>query len=155
MCRGGDSFCDSAPRPGGEAELIDTPVNPNETNGMADGSIAGVFTKKGEYWAVGISGTTVLLRDAKGLNYIAKLLVEPGRRVSVAALAIAHGAPDVEAGPQTLERARSAVTKRIRDALQKIEKNHPQLGRHLRAQVRTGYECSYRPDPDRPVVWDL
>jgi predicted ATPase len=49
------------------------------------------------------------------------------------------------------ERARSAVTWRIRSALSKIEEAHPALGRHLRNSVRTGTFCSYR--PERGVEW--
>jgi hypothetical protein len=51
------------------------------------------------------------------------------------------------------ERARSAVTWRIRDALSRIEAVHPELGRHLRRSVRTGRFCAY--DPDQPVTWRL
>jgi hypothetical protein len=49
------------------------------------------------------------------------------------------------------ERARSAVTWRIRNALSKIDEAHPALGRHLRNSVRTGTFCSYR--PERDVEW--
>ncbi|HSK60102.1 MAG TPA: hypothetical protein VK935_13735 [Actinomycetospora sp.] len=41
----------------------------------------------------------------------------------------------------TAERARSAVTWRIRAALRRIEGVHPRLGRHLRSAVRTGTWC--------------
>ncbi|MFF0267649.1 ATP-binding protein [Kribbella sp. NPDC004536] len=43
------------------------------------------------------------------------------------------------------ERARSTVTARIRDTLNRIERVHPALGAHLRAGVSTGTWCSYRP----------
>lgn len=51
------------------------------------------------------------------------------------------------------ERARTAVTARIRDAIRRIEAVHPELGRHLDRSVRTGTLCTY--DPDRPVHWAL
>jgi AAA ATPase domain len=51
------------------------------------------------------------------------------------------------------ERARSAVTWRIRAALRRVDEVHPQLARHLRRSVRTGTFCSY--DPDEPVDWVL
>jgi hypothetical protein len=51
------------------------------------------------------------------------------------------------------ERARSAVTLRIRDAIARIGREHPELGRHLRASVRTGVFCSYQ--PEQPVDWQL
>ena len=51
------------------------------------------------------------------------------------------------------ERARTAVTARIRAAIAGIEALHPELGRHLRLSVRTGTLCVY--EPDRPVPWTL
>jgi tetratricopeptide (TPR) repeat protein len=51
------------------------------------------------------------------------------------------------------ERARQAVTARIRDALGRIEAAHPDLGAHLRRSVRTGTACVYL--PDEPVTWRL
>ena len=45
------------------------------------------------------------------------------------------------------ERARSAVSKRIRAALKQIAAVDPQLGRHLHLTVHTGTFCSYRPAP--------
>jgi hypothetical protein len=51
------------------------------------------------------------------------------------------------------ERARSAVTKCIRKAIQKIGDAIPSLGYHLAARIKTGYFCSYNPHPDRPVAW--
>ncbi len=50
------------------------------------------------------------------------------------------------------ERARVAVTQRLKAALAKIRESHPSLGRHLAATVKTGYFCSYNPDPQ--VAWD-
>jgi hypothetical protein len=51
------------------------------------------------------------------------------------------------------ERARSAVTKRIKEAIHRIAEVVPPLGRHLAARIKTGYFCSYHPHPDRPVAW--
>jgi hypothetical protein len=51
------------------------------------------------------------------------------------------------------ERARSAVTKCIRKAIQKIGSAIPSLGYHLAARIKTGYFCSYNPHPERPVNW--
>jgi hypothetical protein len=49
------------------------------------------------------------------------------------------------------ERARSAVTWRIRSAIRKITAVHPPLGRHLENAVRTGTFCAYL--PERPTRW--
>ncbi|MGD9530690.1 MAG: hypothetical protein AB7V44_28435, partial [Pseudonocardia sp.] len=51
------------------------------------------------------------------------------------------------------ERARKTVTARIRDALGRIDHEHPALAAHLRASVRTGTSCRY--DPPEPVRWRL
>ena len=51
------------------------------------------------------------------------------------------------------ERARSTVTARIRDAIGRIERAHPELGRHLRASIVTGARCSYR--PAESVRWSI
>jgi hypothetical protein len=51
------------------------------------------------------------------------------------------------------ERARSAVTWRMRSAIRKIAAAHPRLGRHLDNAVRTGHFCVY--EPEQPVVWYL
>jgi hypothetical protein len=44
------------------------------------------------------------------------------------------------------ERMRKAVTYRIRHAIARVAGAHPELGRHLRASVRTGTWCSYTPE---------
>lgn len=44
------------------------------------------------------------------------------------------------------ERARKAVTGRIRDAIRRITKNHPDLGAYLDRRIRTGITCRYEPD---------
>ena len=46
----------------------------------------------------------------------------------------------------TTERMRKAVTYRIRHAVTRIADAHPELGRHLRASVRTGTWCGYAPE---------
>jgi tetratricopeptide (TPR) repeat protein len=51
------------------------------------------------------------------------------------------------------ERARSAVTQRVRDAMARIEIEHRALGAHLRCSVRTGGFCVY--EPDGPVDWEI
>ena len=50
-----------------------------------------------------------------------------------------------------VDRARKAVTMRIRAALRTVEAADPALGRHLHNAIRTGRTCVYQPDTD--VVW--
>ncbi len=54
------------------------------------------------------------------------------------------GRPRVAGSPA--ERMRKAVTYRIRHAIARVADAHPELGRHLRASVRTGTWCSYTPE---------
>jgi hypothetical protein len=49
-------------------------------------------------------------------------------------------------GPTTAERARKAVTARIRDAIEHIREVHPDLAAHLDRTVRTGVTCRYQPE---------
>ena len=51
------------------------------------------------------------------------------------------------------ERARSAVTWRIRNSIKKITSAHSRLGRHLENSVRTGTFCVY--EPETPTSWVL
>ena len=51
------------------------------------------------------------------------------------------------------ERARSAVTWRIRSAIKKIRAAHPRLGQHLANSIRTGNFCVY--SPESSVTWEL
>jgi len=76
------------------------------------------------------------------------------REVLVAHLATAYGLggrPRRTGDPA--ERARATATWRIRDAIGRIERAHPALGRHLRASIHTGTYCGYQ--PEEPRDWDL
>jgi pimeloyl-ACP methyl ester carboxylesterase len=52
-----------------------------------------------------------------------------------------------------VERARKAVTARIRDAIRRIRSLHPPLGDHLAAAIVTGVHCAYR--PPHQVRWKI
>lgn len=49
------------------------------------------------------------------------------------------------------ERARKAVTARLRDAIARVRSVHPMLGEHLDGAIVTGLTCMYR--PARPIRW--
>jgi len=53
------------------------------------------------------------------------------------------------------EKARINVTRAIRFAVRRIGEHEPELGRHLQAAVRTGTACTYIPDPDAPLRWEI
>jgi hypothetical protein len=56
-------------------------------------------------------------------------------------------------GGASAERARTAVTARLRDAIRRIGQVDPDLGRHLARSVRTGTFCCYDPEP--PTTWQV
>ena len=74
----------------------------------------------------------------------------------IAALAAAAGLGGRARRPgSAAERARVNVTKAIRQAIDRIEPQLPDLAHHLRTTVRTGTFCRYEPDPTRPPQWQI
>jgi Arc/MetJ family transcription regulator len=56
------------------------------------------FVREGEFWTIAYEGTTMRLRDLKGLQYLALLLASPGRELHVLELVAANGpAPAAQA----------------------------------------------------------
>jgi hypothetical protein len=51
------------------------------------------------------------------------------------------------------EKARTAVTWRIRSAISKIEIAHPKLAKHLSNALQTGTFCVY--SPENEMHWNL
>ena len=51
------------------------------------------------------------------------------------------------------ERARKRVSARIEDAIRKIERQHPSLGRHFRNSVKPGTTWTYSPEAN--TAWAL
>ncbi len=51
------------------------------------------------------------------------------------------------------DKARSAVTQRIKGSIKKFEKTHPELYKHLRLSVKTGNFCSY--EPENLTIWEI
>ncbi|CAN5801469.1 BTAD domain-containing putative transcriptional regulator [soil metagenome] len=58
----------------GTAQAPDT-ASPPASAGLA------IFRREGDYWTIGFESDSFRLRDAKGLRYLARLLVEPGREI--------------------------------------------------------------------------
>jgi hypothetical protein len=114
---------------------------------------APVFRREGDYWTIVYDAAVVRLKDAKGLRYLEPLLRQPGRSFHVAELIhVAAGRPPAADGPaEAVERARKAVTNRVRQTLARIASVHEVLGLHLRNAVHTGTHCTY--SPERPIRW--
>jgi uncharacterized membrane protein len=53
------------------------------------------------------------------------------------------------------EKARVNVTRTVRLAIDQVATSSPKLARYLNGSIRTGYFCSYRPDPDCSISWQL
>lgn len=195
---------------GGDAQaIVDAVVAFAGEGGAREESSAGStaeaeLRKDGEVWTIRFARRRVLLKDAKGIGDLARLLVRPGEAVHVLEMvggarprgaARAEPALDrkalasyrtrladieealgdeasesrrakLEKERETLlhqlavdtglggrsrklndpvERARKAIAARIRDAIRRIAKVHPELGAHLDGSVATGLCCVYRP----------
>ncbi|MCC6410471.1 MAG: hypothetical protein IT270_02355 [Saprospiraceae bacterium] len=57
----------------------------------------------------------------------------------------------IREGGSTVEKARAAVTWRVRSAIARVEQQHPLLGAHLSNAIKTGTLCPYK--PDRNIRW--
>jgi hypothetical protein len=84
----------------------------------------------------------------------ATLAAEREALLSEVAAATGLGGRPRPAGSSS-ERARVAVRKAVAAGLRALQAADPVVARHLDARVRTGYSCTYQPDPDRPVTWRL
>jgi hypothetical protein len=104
---------------------------------------------EGRIWRIEFGGVVRHVPSAKGLEYLSRLLCHPGERIS--ALDLEGRA---ESGPRAKERARVNVTRAILSTLHRLTEVNPSLADHLKATVRTGGSCCYRPDPRVPIVWD-
>jgi hypothetical protein len=64
-----------------------------------------------------------------------------------------HGRP--RAFPHQAERARTAVRKALKRAVDEIDAADPVIGGLLRSSITTGTICVYAPDPAAPVDWSV
>ena len=117
---------------------------------------APIFRREGDYWTIAYDSAVMRLRDARGLRYLEALLRHPGRSFHVVELVRlathANGQPPTpDDRSAAVERARKAVTNRIRQTLVRIASVHHSLGLHLRNAVHTGTRCIYT--PERPIQW--
>ncbi|MGK5110842.1 MULTISPECIES: transcriptional regulator [unclassified Geodermatophilus] len=71
------------------APLVDPPGGQAPLDGPSDAS-DNVFRRAGDYWSVVFDGQTVLVRDLKGMRYLARLLAHPGHEFHVLDLVAAE-----------------------------------------------------------------
>jgi tetratricopeptide (TPR) repeat protein len=89
------------------------------------GGMVGVFRRTGEFWSVGLDGTSAAVRDSKGMRLLAVLVANPGREVTARDLealtsdVVATEATPViaadagDAGPMLDEQAKNAYRCRL------------------------------------------
>ncbi|HEY3007230.1 MAG TPA: AAA family ATPase [Micromonosporaceae bacterium] len=99
-----------------------------------------------------LDGEIAHAEDAHDIERGARARAERGALIEALTAAYGLGGRARRLGDAS-ERARKAVTARIRDSMGRIEQRHPELGRHLRDAITTGARCSYR--PPEPTDWRL
>ncbi|GAB3314992.1 hypothetical protein GCM10027451_30470 [Geodermatophilus aquaeductus] len=95
-----------------------------------------VFHREGDYWSVVFGGRSVLVRDLKGMRYLARLLADPGREHHVLDLVAAErspGAPGTgsaaplapgDAGEVLDAQAKAAYRRRLAEIDDDLEQAH-------------------------------
>jgi pimeloyl-ACP methyl ester carboxylesterase/class 3 adenylate cyclase len=142
-------------RPGREIHVLDLSASDGSV-GLAPGSPTGVLDAQARTtYRQRLEDLEDEIDEATGNHddeRAARLEAERDQLVGELASAYGLGERDRTFAEEG-ERARKAVTKRIRAALDRIDAAHPALGRHLQATIRTGMYCAYEPDP--VVHWDI
>jgi tetratricopeptide (TPR) repeat protein len=117
--------------------ILDGIEAPPPTNQAPRTEARNVFRRDGDYWTLVFGGSTVHVRDLKGLRYLARLLGEPSRELHVLDLvaaetngvALADGAaarPAAfgDAGEMLDARAKAAYRRRLAEIEEDIEEAH-------------------------------
>ncbi len=120
---------------------------------------AAVFHREGDYWSVGFEKHTTRLRDSKGLQYLARLLANPGRQFHVLDLVAGGKAvldmsrepggsrlvPDAGDAGQLLDaRAKKAYRRRLAEIDEDIEEARAMADVDRAAQADAERECLVR-----------
>ena len=95
---------------------------------------AGVFRKEGEYWTIVYDGTVCRLRDTRGLQYLAQLLRQPGRKIPVQALVSTPPAAPLTKRPKRCSPNEAVYRARLR-VLREELKDAQASADAMRAQV--------------------
>ena len=97
------------------------------------------------------------LEEARELGHLERIAKAEDEKEALAheiRRAVGLGGRDRRAASSS-ERARTAVTRAIRSALERITEQDRDLGRLLSIAIKTGTVCSYVPDDRFPVSWRL
>jgi hypothetical protein len=68
--------------------------------------------------------------------------------------AVGLGGRDRRAGSAS-ERARQSISKTVKSVVERIAQSDATLGDLMARCIKTGYFCSYQPDPDSPLAWEF
>jgi hypothetical protein len=137
-------------RPGREVHVLDlvgSPVAPSTPDQAIDAAARRAYESR-------IRDLTESIEEADAANDLGaqeRFADERERVLHELAAALGLGGRTRSSAPDPAERARKAVGMRIRAAIQRIDGELPDLGRHLRHAVRTGAFCVY--EPEQPVEW--
>ena len=132
--------------------LTAAPVPVRPSSGLAT---TGTFRREGEYWTINFETDSFRLRDAKGLQHLARLLTEPGREILALDLVQQHSGARVAGGAaadadlrasgqaetdvQLDVQAKDAYRERLRDLREELaqaeEWNDPERADRARAEI--------------------
>jgi TolB-like protein/tetratricopeptide (TPR) repeat protein len=135
--------------PGIEVHCLELADRPAETTGTAD-VLDERARREIQARARELQGEIDDADEAHDLARADRAREELDRIVEILSGALGLGGRSRALG-SVAERARSAVTWRIRSGIKKIGHAHPRLGRHLENAVRTGTFCAYQ--PETAVEW--
>ncbi|MGH9211422.1 MAG: ATP-binding protein [Acidimicrobiales bacterium] len=149
------------------AELRTRRTGRDEILRGSNGTRHGVIGRCHDRWVIALDGRRVRITDRVGMRHLTHLLTHPGEPMSALHLAARAGqgtgaspddASDAKAGSagvagEAPERARTAVRKAIKRAVDAVADADPSIADVLRSTVTTGTTCVYTPDPNDPVAW--
>lgn len=109
---------------------------------IAESSTDNEFRREGDVWVLAYHGTSVRLRDAKGLRYLARLLSEPGREIHVSDLAgsgagetARSGAIDVVLDDDAARAYRDRIAELEADLAEAREWNDPERAARAETEI--------------------
>lgn len=139
--------------PTGDASGVGAP----ELEAMAGGGIPALDEQARAAYRRRLAEITEEIDDANRCNDPGRAeLAAHDREFIVAELARAVGLGGrLRSVGSDRERARTAVTRALRYACDRLAAAQPSLVEHLANSLHTGTYCSYRPDPLAPVSWTI
>jgi tetratricopeptide (TPR) repeat protein len=129
-------------------EMMGSNMSENVTEIVIDQKAKADYEKK-------IKRLLIQIEDAQEFNnteQIEKLQMEYNTLLDHLSASLGMGRKPRAKG-SSVEKARSAITWRIRNVIKKIKTSHPKLAMHLSKSINTGTFCSYHPEVH--IDWEL